>query len=43
MLPPSASDTGYALESDAYQAAQTQIENEINRGRGDEELVFLFG
>ena len=34
---------GYQLEPEAYQAAQSKIENEINKGRGSDNLVFLFG
>ena len=43
MKPTSITDPGYALESDAYQAAQSEIETKYNRGRSEKELVFLFG
>ena len=43
MMPAANTDHGYALEPEAYQAAQSLIESELNRGRSGESLVFLFG
>lgn len=42
-MPESKTQPGYEMEPQAYQAAQSRIESEINAERSPNDLVFLFG